>query len=149
MKKGLLLLALFPWMTYAQFDFDTRYFTINAKSLPEVEELSKSSFSISNAPVLTKKIKTFRMNTDNYRETVEMAIAINESQRFIKPKVDVSSIQQKYFSYVNKNIPYNSAGNTGVKNIAYKEVRGLDFLDPCPPIGICPRCAPYRIGRGY
>lgn len=149
MKKGFLLILLLPWIASAQFDFETRYFTINASSLPEIDELSKSSFSISNAPVLSKKIKTFRMTADNYRETVEMAIAINENQKFISPKADVSSLQKKYFSYVNKNIPYNSAGNTGVKNIAYKEVRGLDFLDPCPPIGICPRCAPYRIGRGY
>ena len=149
MRKGLFLLAMLPWMVSAQFDLDTRYFTINSESLPVIEDFSESSFSLDNAPVLSKKIKTLRMTTENYRQPVEMATAIMDNQKFIQRKVDVVTLQQKFFGNSNSKIPYNSVGTSGVKNIAYKEVRGLDLLDPCPPIGICPRCAPYRIGRGY
>ncbi|MFT6126662.1 MAG: hypothetical protein ACJAVA_001139, partial [Flavobacteriaceae bacterium] len=37
MKKYLVLLLLtIPLLSWAQFDFETRYFTIDATSLPEV-----------------------------------------------------------------------------------------------------------------
>ena len=61
----------------------------------------------------------------------------------------VKDIYPKYESLVYGNRSYNPDGSTKVKNIAYKDAsRGFLFADSCPPYGVCPRCAPYRI-NGY
>lgn len=149
MKKAIYLLFLFPLVVGAQYDFDTRYFTINASSLPEIEDLSASSFSLEKEPFIMDKLRTFQMNAENYRQPIDMVTAINDSQRFIERSAYPASIQQQLYGFSVSAGAYQSDGTTTVKNIAYKEMRGLDFLDACPPFGICGRCAPYRVGRGY
>lgn len=149
MKKWLFLLVLSPWVLSAQYDFDSRYFTINSESLPEIEELTSSSFTLDKAPLLPTKLKTFQMNAENYRQPVDMATVVNENQRYVQRKVDVLPMQLKVLGIKTGSRIYQADGSSGVKNIVYKEVRGLDILDPCPPFGICARCAPYRVGRGY
>ncbi len=149
MKRGVFLLLFFPLLASAQYDFDTRYYTITSESLPEIEELTSAPFSLEKGPSITKKLKTFQMNAENYRQPVDMATAVNENQKFVQRKVDIAPLQEQFFGLRGGNKMYQADGATGVKNIAYKEVRGLNILDPCPPVGICPRCAPYRVGRGY
>ncbi|WP_339831832.1 hypothetical protein [uncultured Altibacter sp.] len=150
MRNVLYLLFLLPFLASAQYDFETRYFTITAESLPEIEDLTTASFSLDNAPVLSTKLKTFQMNTENYRQPVDMITAIAENENFVQRKVDTAPLLQKEFGFtVTGQGVYPADAASGVKNIAYKEVRGLDLLDPCPPVGICSRCAPYRVGRGY
>lgn len=149
MSKWIFILVLCPWVGLAQYDFDSRYFTINAESLPEIEDLTSSSFTLNKAPLLATKLKTFQMNAENYRQPVDMAAVVNDNQKFIQRKVDVLPLQLKALGIKPGNGLYQSDGSSGVKNIVYKEVRGLDILNPCPPFGICPRCAPYRVGRGY
>lgn len=142
-------MILCPWLGLAQYDFDSRYFTIDAESLPEIEDLTASSFTLNKAPLLPAKLKTFQMNAENYRQPVDMATVVNENQKFVQRKVDVLPLQFKALGIKPGNSIYQSDGSSGVKNIVYKEVRGLDILDPCPPFGVCARCAPYRVGRGY
>ena len=150
MRKWLFAFFIIPLIANAQYDFDSRYFTMNAASLPEIESLTAASFSLKKVPFLSKKLKTFQMNSNNYRQPVEMAVVVSDNQKFMQREVDVRTIEQQFFGFsTGGNFQYQADGATGVKNIVYKDVRGLDMLDPCPPIGICSRCAPYRIGRGY
>lgn len=151
MKKLLFILAFLPLNLLAQYDFESRYFTINAASLPEVPELSafdidfgpKRDFSIRNITDFNK------VTENNYWQAVDMAAAIEKQDRFkSNTNYNVDALQQKYAAF-GGNAQYNPDGSTKVTNFVYKEQRGLDMLDPCPPFGICGRCAPFRVGRGY
>lgn len=140
------IIFLVPTAVFSQTDFNTRYFTITSESLPEIQDIS--TFKLYTAPFVKRSIKDFQMNADNYRQTVDMTSVVNEDFVNSPQNVDLKTIQSQYFSFGNTPA-YVSDGSTKVKNTVYKEMRGLTFLDACPPFGICPRCAPYRVGRGY
>ena len=134
----------------AQYDFESRYFTISSESLPDIPELSafeidfgtKRDFSIRNITDFNK------VTSNNYWEAVDMSAAIEKQEKFkSNSNYNVKALQQKFA--VSGNQQYSADGSTKVTNFVYKEQRGLDMLDSCPPFGICPRCAPYRLGRGY
>lgn len=145
MKKiGLILLLLLPLLASAQYDFETRYFTIEATSLPEIEDLT--TFSLETAPKFFGKVPTFKMNLENYRQPVNMGVAVLESQNFVESSLALDLNSDYGFATKGQ---YISDGKTTVKNLVYKESRGLGLLSPCPPYGICARCAPFRINRGY
>ena len=148
MKKLVLLLFLLPVVAVSQYDFETRYFTIDASSLPEVDDLVSISLFKTPTP-LNYKVPDFKVNENNYRTPVDMMTAISEKERFFnrKQEYDVSAIQSQYAGIGGTKVL--SDGKTTVTNTVYKEARGLQLVDPCPPVGICPRCAPYRIRRGY
>jgi hypothetical protein len=134
MKKWIFLLFLFPLSTVAQYDFETRYFTINAESLPEVEDLL--SFTLSPSPLVKRNLNEFQMNAENYRKPVDMATAMESRKNYEAQTFDVSSIRITAYGF-GDTAQYSADSSTKIKNIAYKEQRGLDFLDPCPPFGIC------------
>lgn len=150
MKIYWIILLLFPVSLWGQYDFETRYFSINATALPEIPEVGE--FTLRNASTdapLIKNLSDFnQINAKNYWQPVDMAGAMAEEEKLKDNGYDTQSLQEKF----NKSYgvgQYPQDGSTKVTNRVYKEQRGLDFLDPCPPFGICPRCAPYRIGRGF
>jgi len=131
-----------------QSDFDTRYYTINEESLPSMEELSIVSFDM---PVVQKKTdfkSYFNISVDNYRSSVDMVGAIQDNLQPSPSFVNVREIQSDFYGF-GADPNYRSDGETRVKNTVYREMRGLTILDPCPPFGVCARCAPYRVGRGF
>jgi hypothetical protein len=157
MKIYSFLLFFLPCVVLAQYDFDSRYFTINASSLPEigpVNDFTKSvsfasKFSLDAAPeIVNKTTPSFKLTTQNYRTPVDMATAVSQRTRFIDTESEVTPIKAKTYGFTGYS-GYNADKSSGVKNAVYKEQKGLNLLDPCPPIGICPRCAPYKVARGY
>lgn len=150
MKKLLFLLVFFPLIASAQLDFETNKFRLDFVKLPEIESLMSTSLpSESNfSNKYSKKLPSFKMNKQNYREPVSMyeAMAVNES--FVKSDIEIS-LDPKEFGVYGGNSSYTADGSTKVKNIVYKDAsRGFLFADSCPPYGVCPRCAPYRL-NGY
>ena len=147
MKTWYIILFCLPISLMSQNDFSTRYFTINSNSLPQLEELTIYSFK---AETSFKKIglNDFQMNVDNYRANVDMVSAIQNEQAYVPANVNVKEIRSEFFGFGARS-SYLSDGKTRVTNSVYKEMRGLDLMDPCPPFGICARCAPYRVGRGF
>ncbi len=138
---------ILPLTLFSQDDFSTRYYTFNSQSLPQLEELSVYNLK-ADAPFEKIGLNYFRMNVNNYRESVDMVGAIEKEMDYVSSYVNVKEIQSEFFSFgAQQN--YRSDGKTRVNNTVYKEMRGLDLMDPCPPFGICSRCAPYRVGRGY
>jgi hypothetical protein len=137
---------MLPLALWSQTDFNTRYFTITAKSLPEVDALS--SFDFNTTPFVKRSLKEFQMNAENYRQSVDMASVVNDDYARAPQNVNIKAIESKYYNFGNSS-GYVTDGTTRVKNTVYKEMRGLSFVDACPPFGICPRCAPYRVGQGY
>lgn len=139
-----------------QYDFDTRYFTINATSLPEAPSLDKTleltmvdetpdTFILDNTPTFEATLKSLRINSSNYWEAVDMRTALGSSTRYIDTNINITPIKTEYNGFSVSM--YASDGSSRVKNTVYKEVRGLNLLDPCPAFGICPRCAPYRYNQ--
>jgi len=160
MKKLLYyFLFLLPFLTIAQYDFDSRYFTITESSLPEAPNFddspqlltstkeTSSTFLLDSTPTFEATLRSLRISSSNYWEPVDMMNALEPSKTYVNPNISFEPIKKdkKGFSVS----VYASDGSTRVKNTVYKEVRGLNLMDPCPPIGICPRCAPYKMNRGY
>lgn len=149
MKKLLILLLMLPMAASAQLDFESNKFKLDFVSLPDVESLLSNSLpsrtDFSNK--ISNGLPSFKLNKNNYREPVSMYDAMAASENFINSDIEISLDPKEYGVYGNSG--YSADGATKVKNIAYKDAsRGFLFADSCPPYGVCPRCAPYRI-RGY
>lgn len=142
MKKFVfIILFLFPIFSWSQFDFETRYFTIDATSLPEVNVLE--AFTEINSNSFLTKLPDFKMNDSNYQKEVNMGEVLYDSEKFVNSNYQVKAIDAKNFGF--STAQYEADASSAVKNIVYKPASG----DPCPPFGICAKCAPYRVGRRY
>lgn len=150
MKRLSYILLFLPMMLYAQYDFETRYFKIDDNSLSVVPEISSLEAKF-NAPKNSeiKSLSDFnKVTANNYWEAVDMSVALEKKENYKKAEFDTKALQQK-FSIYGGNTQYSADGSTTVVNTVYKEQRGLYLMDSCPPFGICPRCAAFRVGRGY
>ena len=157
-KRFLFILAFLPLIAVAQFDFDSRYFTIDETSLPEAPQFQESSlnvigvenkvtgsFTLDNTPTFAATMSSIKISSTNYWEPVDMMSVVSATQNYIDTNFDVAPLRAKAYG----NYSYSADGASKVKNAVYMEVRGLDLLAPCPPYGICPRCAPYRAAGRY
>lgn len=149
MKTLHYILFLLPLSLMAQYDFETRYFTINATSLPELEKLS--SFDVSFASKKDFSVKSIteynKVTVDNYRTNVDMVSAFEKESSFTNSEYNAQFLNRKYTS--QGVVQYERGASTKVENTVYQEQRGLFFMDACPPFGVCPRCAAFRGGRGF
>jgi hypothetical protein len=147
MKSVYLIFLILPLTIVGQNDFSTRYFKINSESLPQLDELTIYNLK-PVTPFEKIGLNDFRMNVNNYRGAVNMVSAVEDEMAYAPSNVNIKEIQSEFYSFSSPR-NYQSDGKTRVNNSVYKEMRGLDLMDPCPPFGICPRCAPYRVGRGF
>ncbi|MFC7357448.1 hypothetical protein ACFQO1_07100 [Jejudonia soesokkakensis] len=146
MKKIVFLFILFPMLAIAQYDLESRFFSISSESLPVVESFSPdASFSLDSAPSLfNTPLKTFKMNVENYRESVDMMTAIANKDRFVTRDIDVEALNSKY-SGLGGTAQYKPDGTTRVYNRVYRESRGLDLFSPYQNNFVCESCLPYRV----
>ncbi|MDT0556607.1 hypothetical protein [Patiriisocius hiemis] len=141
MKKLLFLFVFIPFTGFSQLDFETRYFTIDAESLPLIEDLA--TFSLTTSPTMfDSQLPTFKMNEENYRTPVNMTEALAERQNYITKKWDgktKATPKGLSFSFsVNGSNSRNGTTNYGVKNSVYQEQRPVYF---CSPLDI------YRVNQ--
>lgn len=151
MKKLLFLLLLFPLFASAQFDFESNKGKLNIVYLPEMESLMITPMpnKIDFVNRYSKKTSSFRLNKENFRKPVSMYEAMATSENYVESKIKIS-LDPKEFGVYGGSSSYSADGSTKVRNIVYKDAsRGFLFADTCPPYGVCPRCAPYKIGRSY
>lgn len=151
MKKLLILIVLFPLMASAQLDFETNKFKLDFVKLPEIESLMSTSLPSNSdfSNKYSKKLPSFKLSKENYREPVSMYDAMATSDSYVKSDLKISLDPKEYGIY-SGNSSYSSDDATKVRNSVYKDAsRGFFFADTCPPYGICPRCAPYKTGRRY
>lgn len=142
MRKCLVLLVMFsPFFVSAQYDFETRYFTMDESSLPEVNVLN--TFTETNRNSFLTKLPDFKISKDNYWKEVDMRSTLVASESFVNSESKIKAIAFKKFGF--STTPYEADASSAVKNIVYKPASG----DPCPPFGICAKCAPYRVGKRY
>lgn len=109
-----------------------------------IEDLSE--FRFNESPFVKRSLNEFELNTFNYRTTVDMMAAVSKDLPSQPRNVNIESLRQGLPGIRNEQA-YISDGKTRVENQVYKEMRGLDLVDRCPPWGVCARCAPYRAGR--
>ncbi|WP_026450112.1 hypothetical protein [Aequorivita capsosiphonis] len=129
MKKLLFLLLLFPLIASAQLDFETNKFKLDFVKLPEIESLMTTSLPSNSgfSNKYSKKLPSFKMSKDNYREPVSMYEAMATSDSYVKSDLKISLDPREYGIY-GGNSSYSADGSTKVKNISYKESRG--YLRP-------------------
>lgn len=150
MKKIWLIIVLFPLCATAQLDFESYKGKLNFIDLPVIKEVVTNPFLDAN-PTKTdnqlRKLPSFRLSKDNFREPVSVFDAMAASENYIKSDLKVTIDPREYNIYGGNN-QYSPDGSTKVTNSVYKDAAsGFFYSDSCPPYGICPRCAPYRIGR--
>lgn len=119
--------------------------------LPEIESLMVTPMpsKIEFVKKYSKKLPTFRLSKENYRQPVSMADAMVTSESYVESNIKIAIDPKEYGIFAGSS-SYNADGSTKVKNIVYKDAsQGFLFGGPCPPNGICPRCAPYRTGRSF
>lgn len=162
MKNQLVkIFFLLPFLAFGQYDFETRYFTINSTSLPEAPqfdstekfnsllsnpaEVKSGTFTLDKIPTFAATLRSYRINTSNYWQPVDMMGAVSKSKNYTDSSLMIAPEELKGLRFT----VYTADSASKVTNTVYTEVRGLDLLSPCPPHGICPRCAPYRSNRGF
>ncbi len=139
------LFILTQTLVFAQRDFEKRFFTINAESLPEVETFG--NFNLKKDTVFISKftLPNFSKRNNNYWQPVDMAFVMTNEKNSTKYKYAIPTLN----TYNLIPDQYVSDGKTRVINTVQKNVFGLNILDTCPPDGICPRCAPYRLNNNF
>ncbi|PQB04206.1 hypothetical protein [Aureitalea marina] len=147
MRYLIVILFLLPLTGFGQYDFENRFLKLEANTLPAIESISSIGLYKGVASSYASRLKSFQMSAQNYRQPVDMMTALEGQSSFIKQDYDLSYLQQQFYGFETEG--YQSDGATRVKNEVYQEMRGLNLVNSCPPTGICARCAPYRLGRGF
>ena len=141
MKLLSFILIFLPTLAIGQFDFETRYFTIDSESLPEIPEISTFDMDFAEAPSFQKKhISDFmKVTAKNYWQAVDMASVLEkESTALNLSPINLPVMDQKEFGFsfsVNGSNSFDGTSRYGIKNIAYKEMRSIYF---CSPSGYYP-----------
>ena len=139
MKKiALLILLCLPVVGLAQYDFETRYFTITADALPDVEAETLVAFT--NTPSFVSKFNAFKMNRTNYRVQVEMSQVVEKSQQYVSTRLELPSPVKTQRVGIGVTVRGSNSFDglnvrSRVRNIAYQEMRGPFF---CSPYGYQP-----------
>ena len=127
------LLIFLPLLLTAQADFETRYFKIDATSLPDVEELP--SFTLKSAPTLfDKKLPTFDITTNNYWQPVTMEEVVSQKEFSATNQIENKNFEApRFFERKEKKTfsvttQYETEGSTRVRNEVYKPYGGLDYI---------------------
>lgn len=135
-----------PLLSFGQNDFETRYFTIDAASLPNIPsvpsildampEVPKGSFTLGEAPSYRDARNANTINTDNYWQPVDIASAMaSNTIPLNNNQFTTSRLQEKQFGISisgnggTTNFDF-SDGETRVQNKVYQEQRSPFLLDP-------------------
>jgi len=144
-RKLYILALLIPFSLLGQYDFETRYITINATSLPETEELGALYYNFSDTGF--RKKTTFKellgITADNYWQAVDMMSALEQKESGpVQPSINLPVFSQKEYGFsvsVNGSNSFNGTRSNGsVRNTVYREMRpavycgrtGVNLLAP-------------------
>lgn len=130
------MMILLPVIATGQYDFETRYFTMTAESLPETKELSSFDYDFGEQRSFKKmRITDFnKVTANNYWQPVDMMTALEEKSTLTdQPSVNLPKLNQKEFGFsfsVNGSNSFDGTTSHGVRNTVYKEARSVFFCSP-------------------
>jgi len=129
MKKLLFLLFFFPLIASAQLDYESNKYKLDFVNLPEVESLMSIPLPLNSSfsKKISKKLPSFKMDKNNYREPVSMYDAMATTESYVASDIQISLDPKEYGVY-GGNTTYSADGSTKVKNMVYQESSG--FLRP-------------------
>lgn len=129
-------LFLLPTLALGQFDMETRYFTMDASSLPDTEELSSFDIDFDEKRSFQKMhITDFnKVTSKNYWQAVDMMTAMETEQNLVTaPNINLPKLNEKEFGIslsVNGSNSFNGTTSHGVRNTVYRESRPVYFCAP-------------------
>ena len=85
----------------------------------------------------------FNTQVNSYWEPVDMMAAISQQNTEQRRAVELRPVRVKSFGFSTRS-SYSADKQSKVNNIVYKDMRGLQFVDPFQRPGLCWRCSPYR-----
>lgn len=158
MKNILFIFLFFPLIASAQFDFETNKFKLDVVKLPEIESLMTTSLPSNSgfSNKYSKRLPSFKLNKENYREPVSMFEAVTASENTLKSNITISLDPREYGVFTN-NQNVNADSATKVRNSVYEDA-SQPFLYSYPSynrsyrstgFGIYGGYSTYRYGRGY
>ncbi|MCT8341077.1 hypothetical protein MG296_13510 [Flavobacteriaceae bacterium TK19130] len=138
-----LAIALVSFIGIAQSDFETRYFTISAESLPELEEIDPDFLSLKDEFSFKKKLASFGITQDNYWQPVNMMAAGEESDFVNDSEIEITPLNARIYGFVGFS-GYNDDKLTKVRNKVYEEQRSPFLYNPYDPWRTRSSFRPYR-----
>lgn len=149
MKPSILLLGLlFIGLGAHAQDEDSFVIDFGAFVLEEQPDIFSDEYNFTYTGSYPLTPLNFDKKIGSYWEPVDMMAAISQQNRREQRAVQLRPINVKSYGFSTRS-SYSDDGQSKVQNIAYRDMRGLQILDPCPPIGMCWRCAPYRSNRAF
>jgi hypothetical protein len=136
MKLLSYILIFLPVLAIGQFDFETRYFTIDSESLPDMPELSTLDMDFEETPSFRRKrISDFtKVTAKNYWQAVDMASVLKkESTTLDYSPINLPVFNQKEFGFsfsVHGSNSFDGTSRYGIKNKVYKDIRSIYFSSP-------------------
>lgn len=146
--KGLILLCFLLGLTVHAQDQDSFVIDFGAFVLEEQPDIFSEEYNFTYTGSYPLTPLNFETDLDSFWEPVDMMAAVNTRNRQQRRAVELRPINVKSYGFSTRSL-YAEDGQSKVRNIAYRDMRGLQILDPCPPVGICWRCAPYRSIRVF
>lgn len=147
MKKIFYTVFLFPALMWAQLDFESYKGKLDFVKLPEIESVSQSPLlSSHNFLQSQKRLPSFQLNRENYREPVPMLEALIASENPVRSSIQINLDPRAYGIYTrsHKDSPDKS---TRVQNRVYEDAsRNTFYRDP---YWWNYRHYPYRTGYPY
>ncbi|MEM7186846.1 MAG: hypothetical protein AAF466_09320 [Bacteroidota bacterium] len=138
MKRFVFILLFAPLAAFGQFDIETRYFTMDANSLPDTRELSSFDIDFGEDRSFKKMhITDFnKVTAQNYWQAVDMMSVLEQEQNLVSaPDINLPKLNQKEFGFsvsVNGSNSNNGTTSHGVRNTVYQEARPVFFCSPSP-----------------
>src|SRR5690554_4463683 len=120
MKRLVFLLIFFPLFAFSQLDLESNRARFNMVPLPALESpmLTPMPNKIDFLDNQSRKLPSFRLSKENFREPVSMAEAMLTAENYVESRIQVSLNAKNYGIYAG-NSSYSADGSTKVKNIVY------------------------------
>lgn len=164
MKITLYLFLIISFVGFGQNDFESRYYTINAESLPDVPQVptllmelnknkktTKGTFTLGASPSYQETKNEFTINSSNYWQPVDMTQALTSNTvPYDNSQFTVNQLQKKQFGFTISGNGGETTfdfgdGESRVQNSVYTKQRPFYIEEPTRRIY---RPRPYPFYRG-
>ena len=124
-------------------DLESRVLQIKALDLANEPDIFSDEFNFVYTGNYPLTPLDFDKKEDVFWEPVDMSQAVASRNAINNRTANIRPIKVKAFGFSSAT-SYQADGQTKVTNTVYQDMRNVQFITACPPIGTCWRCAPNR-----